>query len=491
MRVVHLGFRSGDAILEVCRDPHELRMMRTSRSAIIRYFAPKSPFFMSLGASRLKRVALVPAVLVLASMSFLSCGYSSSYYKPPSGLTTRVLASQSVSSGSTSGGLIIINGENDTLPRATEIGGGTSPGLMAISPDRATVLAFDSATNNIEVINSKMETSTGNIQLPGPTTSMVVLASGSAYAAVPAAAQHEVAPGAVVVESLSSGTTAATISVPNAQTVVASPDGTQLLVFSSDSDAVTIMSPLLVNTVNPVTTTVAGFDRPVYGIFSADGSTAYILNCGAECGGTQASVQLLNLNTTPATLGALLSVNGATFGFLSGSTLYVAGNGTPTGPLCGSIQNAAPTSAQYCGTLDLVDLTTLQDPYFNNPAVEIAIPDGYHDRMDMSVNGQLFIGSHTCTNVGDVNSPQGEVRGCLAIFDTTKPENATAILPPDNGDVTGLQSFTSRYVEYVAEGGKLRVYDTTIDSLLLNSFIETGTIVINGQITDVKAIDFF
>jgi hypothetical protein len=39
------------------------------------------------------------------------------------------------------------------------------------------------------------------------------------------------------------------------------------------------------------------------------------------------------------------------------------------------------------------------------------------------------------------------------------------VIPPDNGDVTGLQSFAStRYVEYVAEGGRLRVYDTTIDS---------------------------
>jgi hypothetical protein len=53
---------------------------------------------MLLGASRLKRDALVLVVLVLAGMSFLSCGYSSSYYKPPSGLSTRVLASQSASS---------------------------------------------------------------------------------------------------------------------------------------------------------------------------------------------------------------------------------------------------------------------------------------------------------------------------------------------------------------------------------------------------------
>jgi hypothetical protein len=238
----------------------------------------------------------------------------------------------------------------------------------------------------------------------------------------------------------------------------------------------------------PLTATVSGFDRPVYAVFSTDGSTAYVLNCGAECGGTQASVQILNMSATPPTLGALIPVNGATYSFLSGSTLYVVGNGTPTGPLCTSITNAAPTGAQYCGTLDLVNLTTMQDPYYNNPATEIAITDGYHDRIDMSVNGQLFIGSYGCTNIGNVNNPVGEVRGCLSIFNTT---NSTVIFPPDNGDVTGLQSFTTRDVEYVAEGGYLRVYSTLIDSLLLNDFIETGSINITGQVIDVKAIDFF
>jgi len=144
---------------------------------------------------------------------------------------------------------------------------------------------------------------------------------------------------------------------------------------------------------------------------------------------------------------------------------------------------------QVFGTLDLVNLTTLQDPYYNNPATEIAITDGFHDRIDMSVNDQLFIGSQGCTNIGNVDNPQGEVRGCLSIFNTT---NAAVVIPPDNGDVTGLQSFTSREVEYVAEGGNLRVYDTLIDSLLPpNNYIETGTIIITGYIIDVKAIDFF
>jgi hypothetical protein len=452
---------------------------------------------MLLGACRLKcdrnKVAFLSALIVVAGFSFVCCGGSpSTGASSSSRLTTRVVASQSVSSPTAFGGLLIIDGEIDTLVRGGEISAGNSPGLMAISPDRATLLAFNTAVNNwaVEIVATGKASQSGSIPLPGPTTSMVALDTGFGYAAVPSAPfAAGPSPGAVEVMNLPAGSLAATVSIPNAQTVASSPDGSQLLVFSADSDVVTIMAPLLVNSGNPVTTTVSGFDRPVNAVFSADGSTAYVLNCGAQCGGTQASVQILNLSTTPPTLGALIPVNGATIGFLAGSTLYVAGTGTPTGPLCTSIPSAAPTAATYCGTLDLVNLTTLEDPYYNNPATEIAITDGYHDRIDMSVNGQLFIGSHGCTNIGNVYNPQGEVRGCLSIFNTTNP---AVVIPPDNGDVTGLQSFTSREVEYVAEGGNLRVYDTLIDSLIPpNNYIETGTIIITGYIIDVKAIDFF
>jgi hypothetical protein len=431
----------------------------------------------------LKKAALLSAVLVVVSFSLVACGGGSHVAGPPSRLTDRVLASQGVSSPTAIPGLVIINGEFDTVARAPEISAGISPGLMAVSPDRSTLLAFDSVSNSVEIVNTERETLTGAIPLAGPTTSMVALVSGNGYAAVPAAPfESGPPPGAVEVMNLALGGITATISVPSAQTVVSSPDGTKLLVFSNDLNIVTVMSPLLVNTGGQVTTTVPGFDRPVYGVFSTDGSTAYILNCGAECGGTSASVQTLNLATL--TVGAPVAVDGATIGWLNGTTLYVAG--TPTA----SLSNASPnnscsgqtTAATTCGRLDLIGLGSM------TVTSRAVITDGYHDRIDMSINGQLFIGAQTCTNIGNVNNPQGEVRGCLSIFDTT---NATVVIPPDNGDVTGLQSFTTRYVEYVAEGNNLRVYDTTIDSLLLNDYIETGTITVRGQVVDVKAIDFF
>src|SRR5947207_4884145 len=42
------------------------------------------------------------------------------------------------------------------------------------------------------------------------------------------------------------------------------------------------------------TVTGTGLDHPSYAVFSADDSKAYILNCGSECGGTQASVSVLD-----------------------------------------------------------------------------------------------------------------------------------------------------------------------------------------------------
>jgi hypothetical protein len=65
------------------------------------------------------------------------------------------------------------------------------------------------------------------------------------------------------------------------------------------------------------------------------------------------------------------------------------------------------------------------------------------------------------------------------------------VIPPDNGIVDGLQAFSTRNVEYVAEGGALRVYDTTRDVLLVNNFLPQGTINVVGYVGDVKAIDFF
>ncbi len=438
---------------------------------------------MLLGACCLKKPIPTVLVVLCVAVSFISCGKYKSTAKA-SGLAERVLASQGVTTTTNFGALFIINGKNDTLPRISPMSAGTNPGFMAVSPTRNVAAAFDAASNTVFAVDTTKETGIGSVKLPGFTSSFVVpSAAATGFAAVPTATVNGFAfVGAIEAMNFSNGGLT-TIAVNNAQTVVANSDGTQLLVFSADSDSMTILNPggvsppvdtsCYTNPPNAVCTIVTGFDRPVFAIVS--NNTAYILNCGPECGGAQASVTVFDLSTLRIT--QTIPVDAATMALLNGTTLYVAGT-----PLTNNGCTGQTTAATKCGRLNIVDLSS------GTVAGRAVITDGYHTRMDLTVNNQLFIGSHDCTNIGNVNNPSGEVRGCLSIFKTA---DGSVLFPPDNGNVDGLQGFTTRNVEYVAEGGVLRVYDTTKDILLINDFLPQGTINIVGYVGDVKAIDFF
>jgi hypothetical protein len=443
---------------------------------------------MFLGACRLKNRILTVVVGLCTSLSLLSCGGSSNSQVI---LPNRVLASQGVTATLVFGSLVVVNGQNDTLPRVSPLSAGNAPGLIVVSPTRNIAATFDSSSNSVFAVDTSKQTSIGNgIHLPGPTSSISVpTADPTVYAAVPTATVNGFAfLGAVEVLNFSTNSFT-TIAASNAQTVVSNSQGTELLVFSPDSDAVTVLFPgaavppvdtsCYTNPPNQVCTIVldSRLSRPVNAIVSE--STAYILNCGAQCGGTQqASVAVFDLGSLTVT--QTIPVDAATMAYLSGSTLYVVGT-PPTAP-ANSCTNQT-TAATTCGRLDIVDLSS------GTVTSSVSITDGYHSRMDLTTNSQLFIGSSNCTNIGNVNNPtNGEIRGCLSIYNIA---NGSVIFPPDNGDVTGLQGFTTRHVEYVAEGGQLRVYDTTKNILLINDFVPQGTIDIVGYVGDVKAIDFF
>ena len=442
---------------------------------------------MLLGAACLKKRILVLAVGLWACLICISCGSTSKKTTASaSGLPNRVLASQGVSSSVAAPGLVIINAFYDTLPRLGDISAGGSPGLMAISPGRSVVAAFDASANTVFGVNTSTEADFGSgIRILGPTQNMIVPTENPiGYAAVPSASPSGYSfQGAVEVMNFSTGQLI-TIAVPSAQNVVANSTASQLLVFSNDSNSMAVISPsaaappvdtsCYTNPPNAVCTFVSGFDRPVFAV--VNGNTAYILNCGPECGGVQASVMIFDIPSL--TITRTIPVDAATWALLNGSTLYVTGT-SPTNNAC----TGETTAATKCGRLDIIDLTT------GAVTGSVVITDGYHDRMDFTNNGELFIGSYDCTNIGNAYTPTGgEVRGCLTIYNTT---NNTVTIPPDNGDVTGLQGFTTRYVEYVAENGNLRVYNTLTNSLDFTYFLPQGTININGYVADVKAIDFF
>jgi hypothetical protein len=255
--------------------------------------------------------------------------------------------------------------------------------------------------------------------------------------------------------------------VANVRNIVQSHSGNRILAFSDSSDTLTVISPNLIGTNTDPRTVVCCFDHAVWGLFSSDDNTAYILNCGPECGGSAAGVTVVDMGTN--TTGATIPVSAASIGLLQGNTVYVAGTPPNTPCLSGT---AAPT----CGSLSVIDLGAM------TVTSTAEISDGRHTRMEMGANGQLFVGANTCSNVNippSGNNP-GEVRGCLSIFNSN---TLKVVIPPDNGDVTGIEPIRDRTVVYVVEAGELRIYDTTTDQL------QSKQIDLIGQAVDVKLVD--
>ncbi len=467
---------------------------------------------MLLGVACLKRCLLVLAVIILTSLALISCGGSSSKSSSsssssstpkPSGLKFRAVVSQDVQSSLATPGLILIDALKDLRANVGIIGAGsTAPAALFLSSDRKITVAVSIDQNRLVVLNNNTEaiSAIGTIQLPGNTESLVISAdNGTAYAAVPnAPVPGGVSVGAIAIVNLNAGGTPPTLPIPGVHYLTESGDGSKILAFSDTTDltqlsnvqTVTVVSPFNIvagtknATCNPappnpvVCQYVTGFDHPVAGFFSSDNTQAWILNCGPECGGTQASVQLLDLHdpANPVAGAPTPIPGGATVGFMQNQTLYVAGN-PPVGS--NTCAGGPTTAATTCGRLTIVNLATLPQATAIQPTA--VIPDGYHTHIDISGNGQLFVGSRNCTNIVPA-TPGAERRGCLAILNTN---NGNLIIPPDNGDVTGMTPITNRTVFYLVEGGELRIYDTTTDKIYLLQSID-----IFGNAVDVKLIDF-
>ena len=425
---------------------------------------------MRFGVPGLKEKA-APIFVLLGTLFLVSCAnYSnpSSNNRNTTGLKLRAFVTNPLRpTGFGSTPVIeVIDALNDKLSGPISLST-AQPGTMAVFPNKRFTLVYgggSGSNNSIAIINNAQEAVVGSaLSLPGPSESMVVSPDNvTGYVAVPSASVNGRSQGVVEVLNLNTNTITATLPVPGARFVAVSHNGNRVLVFGNPIgtfSGLAVITPSLIGTSqNPVLEVPADpteFDHPVGGVFSSDDNTAYILNCGAECTGTTAGVTALNMNTNMP--GLPLAVDAATIGMLSGTTLYVAG--TPPGTPCPS-----GTAGQTCGTLSVIDTTSMtvsnQSPIF--------ITDGYHNRMEMGANGQLFIGARTCS------------AGCLSIFDSNQSK---VNFSSDTGDVTGIQPITTRNVVYVCENGELRIYDTTTDKLQANQ------IDIIGQAVDVKLVD--
>jgi hypothetical protein len=211
------------------------------------------------------------------------------------------------------------------------------------------------------------------------------------------------------------------------------------------------------------------FDRPIKAVFSTDGSTAYVLNCGPECGGTTASVSQLPTSPmiflvdqqsgklpTTGNIPTLPIPGGATNALVSTSLMYVAGQ-------------ALQPDGLFTGNLTVVNLNSF------TAGSPVSISDGAPgapSRMILADDSTLWVGMTKCTN-GE-RYAKGLPYGCLTMFNTST--NSVTLLEPYSGDLTGIAAVTSLHKVYVAEGGQVHIFHTVDGSELNNQFVTvTGT----------------
>ena len=380
----------------------------------------------------------------------------------PSKLTNRAFITNRYS-----GNIQIVDSQNDTTAYYTATNnntGNSTPGgapasavaisvggsltWSLLSPDDLETVVYNPNSNTLTFITNSSESLNGNVNLASYAVMGVYSADSKyIYVPVPNAAVSNSRPGAVQVVTTSTGSITYNIPVPGARYVAISPDGNTLLIFANNSDTMYMVNP---TATTPVTVAIPGFAGPVNAFFSSDNKTAYILNCGPECGSSAGSPSVMRFDIASQTVTATVPVGGASVGLLKNTTLYVAGY---------------PGGSQ--GTFDIVDVSAMTRTTTN----PVAIGDGSHTKMAIS-NNKLYIGAVTCAN---------QSVGCLSIVDLGKA-SLDAISQPLGG-VTGLQSIPNRNTMYTVQGGVLYIYDTTTGQL------QATQVAFVGALSDVVQVD--
>jgi hypothetical protein len=367
-------------------------------------------------------------------------------------------------SNSFSGNLQVVDSANDTTAfysssntntsttnqiadLAVRIPVGVSLTFELLSPDKGTTAVYDQSAIQLDLVDNTTNQRVATVSLPAwaamaaysPDSKTIYVPVGNVV--VPGSQ-----PGAIQKIDVQSASITATYPVPSVRWAALSPSGNTLLAFTDNSDSMWLID-LTAATITPVA--IPGFARPVNAFFSSDSSTAYVLNCGPQCG-TNSAASVAQFDIPSKTIKATVPVGGASVGLMNSSKLYVAGY---------------PGGAN--GTLDAVDTSTMT----RLTADSILINDGAQWKMALN-NNKLYIGAKTCSNT---------TTGCLSIVDisTGKADPPGAPLGP----VTGLQSIPNRTTMYVIQGGILNIYDTTTGKQ------QSTQIGFRGALWDVLQID--
>jgi len=244
------------------------------------------------------------------ALALAGCGSSSKSNTPkPTGLKKRVLLSNTSSNT-----VNLMDAQKDTF---------TAKNLGAASPTKlvtsgGTTVAMVSAGSAITIIDNATEEVTFPAAIGDQPFDIAISPDGkNAWAAMRNF-------GFVQSVDTTTGIARPVIRIGNARRLVMSPKGTKLLVFPDPQAQVppNTSTFFVVDTATSAVQTVtdaAHLDQPFTAVFNGGETQAFILNCGAECGGTAASVVFADFTNPTATFSAKTLVPGATVGLINGA----------------------------------------------------------------------------------------------------------------------------------------------------------------------------
>lgn len=462
---------------------------------------------------RFTRAAL--SILAAAGIFWIAgCTGSRSYLAgrpvPPSTILERVLVAIQNPSTVSQGALQILDARYDI--RNSENGKtgsffisgytGELPSEILNYPEETSGYVYNSGNGTISPINYTTEAASSVITLPGTANSVFVTSNGEYVFAANQSTQY-----LTVIDNVAGAEVS--LNLPNVYKVVVNPAGTVALAFVQNSNYAyriirlqqpngNVMAPPVFHPTNgPWPSAVApvncqpvnlplycvvpvldqndnpiAFNRPFNTIFSSTGNTAWLLNCGPECGNTAvdpvtgtatASVSFLNTgplniynfpgstypspppNPPPPTEVRRVAVpGGATMALYGNNTLYVSG------------QQAQPDGL-FEGFLSVINLTS------NQITAKYPISDGTHTKMLFGDDNTLWIGSQLCQS-GE-RTARNEVNGCLTMLNMNTNK---VLVEPWYGDLTGLCAIINWHKMYTAYGGQIHIYATTDQGITTN-----------------------
>ena len=477
---------------------------------------------------------LVCALLIaITSLTLASCHSSAYYYYkfpeftfadrpiPPSKLANRVMVGVSVNGGQ--GSLQILDGLRDIRSnvqntiKSFAITGYSSgyPDHIFNFPEEVRAYVYSDSDGSLFNINYSSESSTGSVAtFAANSTSVSVPQSFTVFVGgVQSAGQL------VVIDNATTRTYS--LNLPNVYQVAANAGGTVALAMVRHSnslyrivklnqnslappgavDCQPVILPVYCVVPVPDSAKTPSFDNPIGAYFSLDGTTAYILNCGPECGGTVASISTipqsaLNINTVPTSApypspvtGNVSIPGGATTAISDGTNLYIAGQQLQSDGL-------------FAGNLSIMSLAT------NTVTAKYSISDGTHTKLLFADDNTLWIGSQSCATGERAHqaslgvTTQAANYNCLTRFDlgTNTPSiipnvtpgspTATVQFPNTNGDLyyygnlTGLCWVQNLHKVYTAYGGQVHAFHTVDGSEIDNTLIS-----VQGTALDVAYMD--